>query len=107
MTVDDLMAIYVWVAENLPDEQDKLTCFDEREGIMYLRKGEACPFFDGGCTIEPVKPVQCRAYPFWPELVNTRWDWRCESKECPGIDKGRSHSTEEILDILKSLDRRM
>ncbi|HLH03660.1 MAG TPA: YkgJ family cysteine cluster protein [Bryobacteraceae bacterium] len=41
-----------------------------------------------GCSIHPVKPVQCRVYPFWPELVEDVKAWREEAKRCPGIGKG-------------------
>jgi hypothetical protein len=32
--------------------------------------------------------VQCRLYPFWPELVESRAAWKEEAKLCPGIGKG-------------------
>jgi hypothetical protein len=35
-----------------------------------------------------VKPVQCRLYPFWPELVENRANWEAERTMCPGIGKG-------------------
>lgn len=58
---------------------------------LRLRKPRAkqCHFLAaGGCAIHPVKPVQCRLYPFWPELVEDRKAWRREGRSCPGIGKG-------------------
>jgi Fe-S-cluster containining protein len=60
--------------------------------LLRLRKprDKQCPFLlEGGCSVHPVKPVQCRLYPFWPELVAYRdiWDHEGERK-CPGIGKG-------------------
>ena len=60
--------------------------------LLRLRKprDKECPFLlDSGCSVHPVKPVQCRLYPFWPELVTYRdiWDHEGERK-CPGIGKG-------------------
>jgi hypothetical protein len=43
---------------------------------------------DGGCSIHPAKPTQCRIFPFWPELVESRREWRKTARYCPGIDKG-------------------
>jgi Fe-S-cluster containining protein len=35
-----------------------------------------------------VKPVQCRAFPFWPELVSNRAAWKEAASYCPGIGGG-------------------
>lgn len=43
---------------------------------------------DGGCSIHAVKPTQCRIFPFWPELVESRREWRKAAKFCPGLDQG-------------------
>lgn len=48
-----------------------------------------CHFLrEGGCSIHPVKPTQCRIFPFWPELVESRREWRKTAKYCPGLDQG-------------------
>lgn len=48
-----------------------------------------CPFLlSGGCSIHPAKPTQCRTFPFWPELVESRILWNHTAKYCPGIGKG-------------------
>lgn len=41
-----------------------------------------------GCSIHPVKPVQCRIFPFWPELVEKKQEWRKTAGWCPGIGQG-------------------
>jgi Fe-S-cluster containining protein len=59
--------------------------------LLRLRKPRLsqCHFLaKEGCTVHPVKPVQCRLYPFWPELVEERAKWEAERKMCPGIGKG-------------------
>ena len=48
-----------------------------------------CEFLrDGGCSIHEVKPVQCRTFPYWPELVGHKKHWEDTGKYCPGIGKG-------------------
>ena len=58
---------------------------------MRLRTpaGGTCPFvLDAGCSIHPAKPTQCRIFPFWPELVESRREWKKTARYCPGIGKG-------------------
>lgn len=48
-----------------------------------------CHFLrDGGCSIHAVKPTQCRIFPFWPELIESRREWLKTARYCPGIGKG-------------------
>ena len=48
-----------------------------------------CEFLkDGGCSVHPAKPLQCAAFPFWPELVGNKRNWRKTGEWCPGIGKG-------------------
>src|SRR3954471_17704981 len=59
--------------------------------LLRLRRNpkSECHFLgEGGCSIHPAKPTQCRLYPFWPELVESRKAWEAESLACPGIGKG-------------------
>ncbi|MBI3209706.1 MAG: YkgJ family cysteine cluster protein [Candidatus Solibacter usitatus] len=58
---------------------------------MRLRKppGKQCHFLEeGGCSIHPSKPTQCRLFPFWPELVEDRKEWKRTGRYCPGIGQG-------------------
>ena len=48
-----------------------------------------CHFLtESGCSIHEAKPTQCRIFPFWPELVDSRRAWRKTAVYCPGIGKG-------------------
>jgi Fe-S-cluster containining protein len=49
-----------------------------------------------GCSIHPAKPTQCRLFPFWPELVESRMEWHKTAAWCPGIDKGELVQIEAI-----------
>jgi Fe-S-cluster containining protein len=54
------------------------------------RPGGGCVFLDAEkrCGIYPVRPRQCRTYPFWPELVSSESAWRREARRCEGIGQG-------------------
>jgi Fe-S-cluster containining protein len=58
---------------------------------MRLRvpRDASCHFLrEGGCSIHPAKPTQCRIFPFWPELVASRREWARTARYCPGMGKG-------------------
>jgi hypothetical protein len=60
-------------------------------GRLRLRtpRDSQCHFLRGdGCSIHPAKPTQCRIFPFWPELVESRREWNKTAKYCPGMGKG-------------------
>jgi len=56
-----------------------------------------CRFYDQGCRIYPVRPRQCRAYPFWFEILRAESRWAREAQHCPGIGQGRLYPRAEIL----------
>lgn len=60
--------------------------------LLRLRKPRAaqCHFLkDEGCALHPAKPMQCRAFPFWPETVASPAAWRELRDYCPGVGKGK------------------
>jgi uncharacterized protein len=59
-----------------------------------------CIFFDGRCTVYPVRPLQCRTYPFWFDNLRSQTAWKATVKACPGIGEGRLYTEEEILELL-------
>ncbi len=52
------------------------------------RQGRCHFLKDEGCSIHPAKPTQCRIFPFWPELVESRREWNKTARYCPGMGKG-------------------
>ncbi|NIR58840.1 MAG: YkgJ family cysteine cluster protein [Gammaproteobacteria bacterium] len=62
------------------------------DGVRVLRSapGGACVFLSdaGRCRVYRARPLQCRTYPFWPEVVASRASWRAEARRCEGIGRG-------------------
>jgi len=56
------------------------------------------------CTIYPVRPNQCRGWPFWPENLTNTNAWNKAAKKCHGINRGRLYSLEKIEKIRKQKD---
>ena len=60
--------------------------------------GPACVFLADGtvaaCTIHPVRPAQCRSWPFWPELLEDPELLAEARRLCPGIRDREPGSTD-------------
>jgi Fe-S-cluster containining protein len=50
-----------------------------QSGDMY------CIFWDGLCTIHPVKPRMCKAWPFIESILVDTGNWAIMASLCPGI----------------------
>lgn len=50
-----------------------------------------CVYFDGKtrrCTIYPVRPIQCRTWPWWNSNLESPETWKETQERCPGSGKG-------------------
>jgi Fe-S-cluster containining protein len=47
-----------------------------------------CIFWKEGCTVYEERPMQCRAFPFWPDILRSGETWKNAALSCPGIGKG-------------------
>ena len=56
-----------------------------------------CVFWaDGGCTVYPARPLQCRSFPFWEDNIASQNAWEAAAADCPGIGRGPVHTFAEI-----------
>jgi len=62
---------------------------------IFLRK------IDGRkqCVIYQVRPSQCRTWPFWSDNLSSSNAWNKTAQKCPGINRGRLYSFEQIQKI--------
>ena len=56
------------------------------------------------CSIYEARPLQCRTWPFWPEVTRSRSAWERMRREtpCPGMDTGQLITVEEIVSRLEA-----
>lgn len=54
-----------------------------------------------GCLIYPVRPNQCRTWPFWSENLENPNSWNKAAAKCPGVNRGGVYSLEEIEKLRK------
>ena len=48
------------------------------------------------CSIYPVRPLQCRTWPFWNVLLDSPEEWADAAKGCPGMNKGTKYDFVQI-----------
>ncbi|MBX9582953.1 MAG: YkgJ family cysteine cluster protein [Gemmataceae bacterium] len=101
---------FVWVTD---EEVAALAAFRkepvEEFTAVYTRKargrrtlkekaGGDCVFFERGkgCTVYPVRPPQCRTWPFWESNVETPEAWEQTKAVCPGSGRGELIPADEI-----------
>ncbi len=76
----------------IEDVESKDCIFLERHfGKAQCRQGQK-----NRCRIYSVRPGQCRAWPFWPGNLKGPGEWNRAAQKCPGINRGRHYSFEDI-----------
>ena len=89
LTEQDLPRIAEYVGMTPAEFERKYVYRTKKQMRLRVPRESQCSFLrDGGCSIHAVKPTQCRTFPFWPELAESRREWRKTAKYCPGIGKG-------------------
>ena len=73
-----------------------------RHSLVERRDNKDCVFLAADqtgrkrCRIYPVRPRQCRTWPFWASNLASPQSWAMAQLRCPGINRGAVHRCEEI-----------
>ena len=106
---------YIWITKpeiemlakhlNLTVEQLRqkyLTRFGLRTSIIEHPQTKDCIFLANGvCKAYNFRPNQCRTWPFWASNLTKPAEWNFAAMKCPGINRGRLYTFEEIEKIKK------
>ena len=81
--------------------------FREEFGWTQIRFAEQfCPFLDTAtnrCTVYQARPVQCRTFPFWDEMIDER-GWTDGARTlCEGLGRGPERSREEVETAMREM----
>lgn len=62
----------------------------DRDLSLRERPNHDCIFWNrrSGCAVYPVRPTQCRTWPFWHSVVMSRGTWADAAASCPGMNRG-------------------
>ena len=93
ITPEDIQRIAEFIQSD-PDTFVRDYC-DMSGSRPVLTQGEnnSCIFFDPEkqCTIHPVKPYMCKAWPFIKTIINNPENWDTMANSCPGMKKQIPH----------------
>jgi Fe-S-cluster containining protein len=72
--------------------------------VLTLGADGACIFFDPvkQCTIHPVKPYMCRAWPYIKTIIKNPENWNAMASACPGIKRDVPHQDLKRIVTLES-----
>jgi Fe-S-cluster containining protein len=102
---------FVWVSEEEIDQLADWLTMDRAQFVrQYVRKvgrrkslveyaSGDCVFFDPEtrrCRVYPVRPGQCRTWPFWDSNLRSPAAWESTCTQCPGAGRGQVVPLEEI-----------
>jgi len=77
-----------------------------RTSLAEYANGD-CTFFDPQsrtCRIYPVRPRQCRSWPFWRSHLTSRHNWEQIQKKCPGAGQGPLIPVDQIEELAGLID---
>jgi Fe-S-cluster containining protein len=91
---DDIKAIANFIGQNPNDFVGRYCQMSGDLPVLLQDDNEYCVFWDGQCTIHPVKPRMCRAWPFIEGVLADVANWHIMAQFCPGI---RTDIQDEIV----------
>jgi Fe-S-cluster containining protein len=87
---------------------------DRYHGAYHLKedpKNPDCMFLEKNrCAVYSARPMQCRTWPFWPEVMNAKSSNKEVLSFCPGVGKGKIVPAEQIqrqLDLQKQAEQQI
>ena len=79
---------------------------EQPDGTLLQSGGLDCIFLDRKtvpgkaiCGVYDARPMQCKTWPFWEEIVEDEESWNEAAsgvEGCPGLGKGKKYSADEI-----------
>lgn len=94
VTPDDIVCISTHIQADTDAFLSRYCDMTGAGPVLIQGPDERCIFFDGEkqCTIHPVKPRMCRAWPFLKTVVTHPENWDAMASACPGMVPGVPHA---------------
>ena len=103
LSVEDVPRLAAFLGMSAGEFQDQYL-YSTKYTLRLRRHQGKCPFLGvEGCSVHPVKPTQCRFFPFWPELIEDKKELEAAARWCPGIGKGDLVSVQSLTDSAREM----
>jgi Fe-S-cluster containining protein len=83
---NDIIAISRFVGINRSRLLQDYCQYSGNKPLLAQAPDGYCIFWDGNCTIHPVKPLMCRKWPYLDSVLIEPTNWQLMASVCPGID---------------------
>jgi Fe-S-cluster containining protein len=104
LTEDDIPRLAAYLGMTVPAFEQRYVYRTKNQRRLRVPRHAQCEFLhEGGCSVHPAKPLQCRSFPYWPELVGNKKNWKKTAAWCPGIDKGDLVNIQVARDIAEEM----
>ena len=101
VTAEDIEAISDYIGSDPRRFVDQYCCLSGTKPVLAQRSDGFCIFWDGLCTIHPVKPHMCKRWPFIESILVDSDNWLTMADSCPGIQPGAP------VDVVKKLVKKL
>ena len=103
LTDDEVAALAKFVGDPVDEFRAVYTRKTRGRRTLKEKANGDCVFYDPakGCTVYPVRPAQCRTWPFWASNLSSPEAWERTEGACPGSGRGELIPVEEILRRVK------
>ena len=102
LTQQDIINISAYI--NVPPDHfiENFCKLSAGKYVIIQGKNKYCIFWDDICTIHPVKPKMCKAWPFIKSVAIDPVNWELMASVCPGIRTGFPSSV-----IIKNINQQL
>jgi len=104
---DEIAQISQYLGMDASEFLSRFTRETHRERSLVERPNGDCVFLDPvlrSCRIYPIRPRQCKSFPFWNSNLRRPKDWDDVCRTCPGCGKGPVFSYETIEELRGRID---
>ncbi|MDM8515222.1 YkgJ family cysteine cluster protein [Desulfobacterales bacterium HSG16] len=109
VTPADIEAIAAYINEDPKLFIDRCCQLSGNRYVLAQNENGVCMFWDSLCTIHPVKPRMCRAWPFINSVLIDTDNWHMMAGSCPGMrtDVPNHLIAECVREVIKSTGNNM
>ena len=106
VTDEEIKAIADYLKMSVKDFGKRYLRFARGRYALVEKKNFDCVFLkDKKCSVYPVRPTQCRTFPWWMQNLSSPEEWKEAAKYCEGISENAPIVPLETIEAQLNLDK--